>query len=74
MPKEPNNSVLEHLRKIDRKVDRVAEDVGEIKTTVIALDGHLASFHVQVAGHSSELDRIKARLERIEQRLELSES
>jgi len=66
--------VLEHLRNIDRKVGRVADDVGEIKTTVIALDGHLASFHVQVAGHSSELDRIKARLDKIERRLELSDN
>jgi predicted nucleic acid-binding Zn-ribbon protein len=74
MAREPNNIVLEHLRKIDRKVDKVADDIGEIKTTVIALDGHMASFHLQVAGHSSELDRVKARLDRIERRLELSDS
>jgi tetrahydromethanopterin S-methyltransferase subunit G len=74
MAEEPNNIVLEHLRKIDRKVERVAEDVVEIKTAVIALDGHMASFHVQVAGHSSELDKIKTRLDRIERRLELSDT
>jgi len=33
----------------------------------------MASSHVQVAGHSGELDKIKTRLDRIERRLELSD-
>jgi len=73
MQKEPSNLVLAHLRKIDQNVGKLVDDVSEVKTTVVALDGHMASFHVQVAGHGAELDRIKARLERIERRLELSE-
>lgn len=74
MPKEPSNLVLTHLRKIDQNVVKLVEDLGELKTAVVALDGHMASFHVQVAGHSSELDRLKARLDRIERRLELSDN
>ena len=73
MPKEPSSLVLAHLRKIDRNVGKLVDDMSEVKTTVVALDGHMASFHVQTAGHSAELDRIKARLDRIERRLELSE-
>ena len=73
MPKEPSNIVLVHLRRIDRNVAKLVEDMSEVKTTIVALDGYIASSHVQVAGHSTELDRIRARLERIERRLELSE-
>jgi predicted nucleic acid-binding Zn-ribbon protein len=73
MPKEPSSLVLAHLRKIDRNVGKLVDDMSEVKTTVVALDGHMANFHVQTAGHSAELDRIKARLDRIERRLELSE-
>ena len=73
MAKEPSNIVIEHLRKIDRKVDMVIDDLGELKTAVVALDGYMASSHVQVAGHSGELDKIKTRLDRIERRLELSD-
>jgi len=39
MAKEPSNIVIEHLRKIDRKVDKVIDDLGELKTAVVALDG-----------------------------------
>jgi len=73
MAKEPSNIVLAHLRRIDRNVEKLVDDMGEVKTAIVALDGHMASTHVQVAGHSSELDRIRARLDRIERRLELSD-
>jgi predicted nucleic acid-binding Zn-ribbon protein len=73
MPKEPSNLVLAHLRRIDQNVGKLVGDMSEVKSTVVALDGHLASFHVQVAGHSAELERINARLDRIERRLELSD-
>ena len=73
MAREPSNIVIEHLRRLDRKMDKVIDDLGELKTAFVALDGYVASTHLQVAGHSSELDRIKSRLDRIERRLELSE-
>jgi hypothetical protein len=73
MSEETTHLVLEHLRHIRTKVDTLVGDMGEVKTTVVALDGHMASFHLQVAGHSSELDRIRARLDRIERRLELTD-
>lgn len=73
MAKQPSDLVLAHLCRIDSNVGKLVEDMGEVKTSVVALDGHMASFHVQTAGHSAELERIKARLDRIERRLERSE-
>jgi predicted nucleic acid-binding Zn-ribbon protein len=73
MAEEPTSIVLEHLRRIDRKVDKIGDDVMELKTRMIALDGHMASFHLQVSGHSSEIERINQRLDRIERRLELAD-
>jgi predicted nucleic acid-binding Zn-ribbon protein len=73
MTDEPTNMVLEYLRRLDRKVDKIGEDVSELKTRMIALEGHMASFHVQVSGHSSEIERINQRIERIERRLELTD-
>jgi hypothetical protein len=67
------NIVLEYLRRVDRKIDKIGEDVGELKTRMIALEGHMASFHVQVSGHGSEIERINKRLDRIERRLELAD-
>jgi predicted nucleic acid-binding Zn-ribbon protein len=73
MAKEPSNLVLAHLRRIDGNVIKLVEDMSEVKTSIVSLDGHMASLHVRVAGHSSELDRIRARLDRIERRLELTD-
>jgi hypothetical protein len=60
MAEEPTSIVLEHLGRIDRKVDKVGDDGMELKAHMIALDGHMASFHLQVSGHSSEIERIKS--------------
>lgn len=74
MADEPRDIVLEYLRRIDRKVERIGEDVSDVKSRLIAFEGHMASFHVQVAGHSGDIVRITERLERIERRLELNDS
>ena len=55
------------LRKLDEKLDRVADDLREIKTRVGILEQQYASM-------SSRIDRIETRLERIERRLELAEA
>jgi outer membrane murein-binding lipoprotein Lpp len=72
MAEDINSVVIEHLRRIDRKADKISDDVTELKTRTIALEGHMASFHVQVSGHGSDIARINQRLEGIERRLELA--
>lgn len=64
MADEPQSLVLEYLRRLDRKVDGLAEDVREIRTTQAAMLQLLAS-------HDSHMLRIETRLAHIEKRLEL---
>jgi predicted nucleic acid-binding Zn-ribbon protein len=58
--------VIAWMRKIDEKLDRVIDDLREIKTRVGILEQQYASM-------SSRIDRIETRLDRIERRLELVE-
>ncbi len=61
---EPDNVVLVYLRRIDEKVDRVIDDVRDIKFRVTNLEEGQARIQ-------RRLDRVKARLDRIEGRLDL---
>ena len=60
---EPVDLTLNMLRRIDEKLDRVVEDVRDIKVRVTAIEEAQAGIH-------RRLDRVDTRLDRIE-RLEL---
>lgn len=64
MTTEPDNVVLIILRRLDAKVDRVIDDLRDIKTRMTAVEE-------AVNGVNRRLDRHDARLDRIERRLEL---
>ena len=64
---EPDNLVVALLRKIDSKVDRLADDVHDIKV-------RLTSVEEGQAGINRRLDRVEDRMDRIEKRLELDVS
>jgi hypothetical protein len=66
MMPEPDNVVLVYLGRIDEKVDRVIDDVRDIKFRVTNLEE-------AQAGILRRLDRVEARLDRIERRLDLVE-
>jgi hypothetical protein len=66
MKPEPDNVVLVYRRRIDEKVDRVIDDVRDIKLRVTNLEEGQA-------GIQRRLDRVEARLDRIERRLDLVE-
>jgi hypothetical protein len=57
-----NNLVLRYLLAIERKVDRLIDNVRDLKERVPALQ----------AGLALVLDRMETRLDRIERRLELT--
>lgn len=63
---EPDNVVLVYRRRIDAKVDRVSDDVRDIKFRVTNLEEGQA-------GIQRRLDRVDVRLERSERRLDLVE-
>jgi predicted nuclease with TOPRIM domain len=64
---EVENLILDHLRQLCGAVDALREDMREVKTRLGILVGQFANL-------SSRLDRLDARVERIERRLDLAEA
>lgn len=61
-----SDDILRMLRSMDAKLDRLMEDVSDIKVRVTSLE-------VALAGVNRRLDRIDARLDRLERRTGLIE-
>ena len=74
MADDVNNLVLEHLRQIRSKVDSIDDRMGRVELRLSVVEGHLANRLLSDVGKNSEIDKIKLRLDRIERRLELSDS
>jgi len=75
MSDEPENLTLVVLRRLDAKIDRVLQDMADVKprlTTLVVQAGNLVSTE---ASHYAQtilrLDRVETRLDRIERRLDL---
>jgi len=76
----PDNLTFEYLRRLDAKLDRVIEDIGDLKIRMTAVEERLArtdvafaNLELSIAGINRRIDRIEARLDRIERRLDLVE-
>lgn len=67
MADEPENLILRILRSIDGKVDRMAEDVKDLKLRMTLVEEGLAGVHRRI-------DRVEDRLDRIERRLQLEDA
>jgi len=65
MSDEPDSLVLRILRRMDEKLDRIGDDMRELKGRAGALEERYASV-------SRRLDGVELRLDRIERRLELT--
>lgn len=66
MAEEPDNLVLQYLRRFDEKLDRVVDGMLDVKVRLTAVGEGLA-------GVNRRLDRLEVRVERIERRLNLVE-
>jgi len=64
MADEPDNLVLVLLRRMDTKIDRLIDDVHELKVRMTAVETNLA-------GVQRRIDRLEDRVEHIERRLDL---
>ena len=64
MADEPDNPILTYLRRIDAKVDRLTDDVRDLKIRMTGVEE-------AVVGLQRRMDRPEARVERIERRLDL---
>jgi hypothetical protein len=73
MTEETTSLVLEQLRHIRSRSDGLADDARQVILRLGAQDRHLLGLQISEVGQSSELDRIKERLQRIERRLELAD-
>ena len=65
MSNEPDNLVLRQLRLMDGKLDRLLDDVHDLKVRVTAVEEGLS-------GVNRRLDRVEQRVDRIERRLDLA--
>jgi len=74
MAESTDNLVLEHLRHIRGAVDALREDMRDLKTRVGRLEINVAQIQVALAEHSVRFDRLDARVEPIERRLDLAEA
>ena len=80
MTADVENLVLEHLRHIRARVDQIADDVTDLKLRMSGLENAMVLVRREIA-HGDEtdarqqisLDRLAARVERLERRLELRE-
>jgi phage shock protein A len=77
MAEEPDSIVLRYLRRMDEKIDRLAEDVRELKLRMTTVEQQVAQLAATEASHYAStalrMDRLESRLERIERRLDLVE-
>ena len=76
---EVNNIIIEHLRHMRGKIDKIADDVTELKhrlatveatqATVLQHIGHLAS---SIAQQQVSIDRLSERVDKLEMRLDIA--
>jgi len=71
MSEEPENIMLVYLRRLDAKMDAMAETLLDHGRRLSSLELQVGNLHVDFAGQSARLDRMDQRLDRIEKRLDL---
>ncbi len=81
MSDEPENLVLVYLRRLDAKMERMADDMQDVKQRLSALEigqarirQDLAELYAAYAGVQVRLDHIDSRFDRIERRLDLQDA
>ena len=73
MADETSNIILEHLRHMRGKVDRMSDDMQALNVRMGSVERILAGAYPVEVLQNAEIDRLKSRVDRIERRLELSE-
>ena len=73
MTNDVSNLILERLKRIDRRLAGIEDNVSELKTRATAVDEHIGGMFITLSGVNSRLDRMDDRMKRIERRLDLTE-
>jgi archaellum component FlaC len=66
--------IFEQFRRLDQRLARMEDDLGDIKLRVTTTEEHLGSMMMSMAGVNARLDKIDGRVQRIERRLDLTET
>ena len=74
MSDTPENLVLVYLRRIDHRLERIEEDVRDLKYRMTLTEEGVAKLNASYAGLQQRIDRLDNRLDRIERRLDLQEA
>jgi hypothetical protein len=72
--KVTNEVLLETLKAIQAKLADMAGDLRDLKADMRGLKGHMAAFMQSEVGQDGAIASNQAKIERIERRLEISES
>jgi tetrahydromethanopterin S-methyltransferase subunit G len=67
-------SVVQYLRRIDKKIDCVLNDMREIKPRLSSVEVSVAHLRGDFASQSQRIDKLESRLDRIEQRLDMRDA
>ncbi|MDZ4317459.1 MAG: hypothetical protein U1A07_01225 [Phenylobacterium sp.] len=62
------------MQQMQADVSEIKFDMRDIKTRMTMVEEHLGSSIIAISGVNSRLDRVTDRVERIEQRLNISEA
>lgn len=73
MTEEPDSMILVYLRRLDGKMDRVIDEVSDLKVRMTNVEERLASVELSIAGTNRRIDRVEQRLDRVERRLDLND-
>jgi len=71
MADQPDNLVLEILRRLQADLADLKEGQRATNVHLAAIESHMAGFHLTVSAHADDLISLKRRIERIERRLDL---
>jgi predicted nuclease with TOPRIM domain len=74
MTDEPDNLIVRYLHRLDEKVDRLLDDMREVKQRLSSVEVSVAHLHGDFAAQSGRIDRLENRLDRIEHRLNLRDA
>lgn len=66
--------ILEQFRRLNQRLARIEDDTADVKLRLTATEEHLGSLMMSVAGVNARLDKLDSRVQRIERRLDLTET
>jgi hypothetical protein len=74
MANNADNLVLEMLRAIRTDISTLRRDMRDIKSRLSGIESHMTGYQIESSRHSTCLDELDERVQRIEQRLELRDA